>query len=216
MMINPSAEPALERLRLVAVIRTASADTAVEVGRALLAGGVTAAEITFTVPEAEEAIRHLAAEYPGAVGAGTVLSQGQGERALAAGASFLVSPVLVPELAPLCREASALVVLGGLTPSEIVAAIQAQADLVKVFPVSSLGGPNYVKSVLEPLPTARLMVSGGVARDQVRGYFALGVRSIALGGSLMPSSLVRSADWSALEALARQFSALLPEPGPTG
>jgi 2-dehydro-3-deoxyphosphogluconate aldolase/(4S)-4-hydroxy-2-oxoglutarate aldolase len=213
MMINPSAEPALERLRLVAVIRTDAAETAVEVGRALLKGGVNAAEITFTVPDAEAAIRSLAAEYPGAVGAGTVLNQAQGERALEAGAAFLVSPSLVPELAPLCREAGALVVLGGLTPSEIVAAIQAQADLVKVFPISSIGGPAYIKSVLEPLPTARLMVSGGVARDQVRTYFELGARSVALGGALTPAALVSSANWAALEGLAREFAALLPDSG---
>src|SRR5436305_6306 len=116
MMLNPSAEPVLERLKLVAVIRTESAELAVEVGRALLRGGVSAAEITFTVPDAPEAIRTLAAEWPDQVGAGTVLTAGQGAEALEAGAAFLVSPVLVPELAPLCREAGALTVLGGLTP----------------------------------------------------------------------------------------------------
>src|SRR5919201_747047 len=124
MMHNPSLEPTLDRLKLVGVIRTDSAELAVEAGRALLRGGVSAAEITFTVPDAAEAIRILAAEWPGRVGAGTVLVAGPGGEALEAGAAFLVSPVLVPELAPLCREAGALTVLGGLTPSEIVAAVK--------------------------------------------------------------------------------------------
>lgn len=211
MMLNPAAEPALERLRLVAVIRTDAAETAVEVGRALLRGGVSAAEITFTVPDAAEAIRVLAGEWPGVVGAGTVITAAQGSEALEAGAAFLVSPVLVPELAPMCREAGALVVLGGLTPSEIVAAVTAQADLVKVFPVGALGGPSYVKSVLEPLPSLQLMVSGGVGRDEVRTYLELGVRSVALGGALIPKALVEAGDWAGLEAHARTFAALLDE-----
>jgi 2-dehydro-3-deoxyphosphogluconate aldolase/(4S)-4-hydroxy-2-oxoglutarate aldolase len=206
MMLNPSAEPALERMKLVAVIRTNSAEMAVEVGRALLRGGVSAAEITFTVPEASEAIRMLAAESPGTVGAGTVLTSAQGSEALEAGAAFLVSPVLVEELPPLCREAGALAVLGGLTPSEIMAAARAQADLVKVFPVSAMGGLSYVRSILEPLPTAQLMVSGGVGRDELRSYLDLGVRSIALGGALMPTALIEARDWAGLEAHARTFT----------
>ena len=207
MMHNPRAEAGLERLRLAAVIRAETAELAVEIGRALLRGGVDAAEITFTVPDAAEAIRTLAAEWPGRVGAGTVLTALQGNEALEAGADFLVSPVLVPELAPMCREADALLVLGGLTPNEIVAAVHAQADLVKVFPVSALGGPSYVKSVLEPLPSVALMVSGGVARDQIRTYLELGVRSVALGGALMPKGLVEARDWAGLEAHARGFRA---------
>lgn len=210
MMLNPAAEPALERMRLVAVIRTDSAEVAAAVGRALLRGGVGAAEITFTVPDAAEAIRALAPEWPGAVGAGTVLSAAQGAEALEAGACFLVSPVLVPELAPMCREAGALTVLGGLTPSEIVAAVHAQADLVKVFPVSAMGGPSYVKAILEPLPQVSLMVSGGVTRDQIGSYLGLGVRSIALGGALMPKALVEARDWRGLEEHARAFCAALP------
>lgn len=210
MMLNPAAEPALERMRLVAVIRTDSAELATEVGRALLRGGVDAAEITFTVPDAAEAIRSLAPEWPGAVGAGTVLTGAQGTEALEAGASFLVSPVVVPELAPMCREAGALTVLGALTPSEIVAAAHAQADLVKVFPISALGGPDYIKAVLEPLPHLSLMVSGGVTREQIGTYLGLGVRSIALGGALMPRALVEARDWRGLEAHARAVRAALP------
>ena len=210
MMLNPAAESAIARMRLVAVVRAASAELAVEIGRAVLRGGVGAAEITFTVPEAAEAIRSLAAEWPDAVGAGTVLMPAQGSEALEAGARFLVSPVLVPELAPLCREAGALAVLGGLTPSEIVAAVKAQADLVKVFPISALGGLSYVKALVEPLPELALMVSGGVGREQVRGYLELGVRSVALGGALMPKALVEARDWRGLEDHVRTFCAELP------
>jgi 2-dehydro-3-deoxyphosphogluconate aldolase / (4S)-4-hydroxy-2-oxoglutarate aldolase len=163
------------------------------------------------VPEAAEAIRTLAAEWPGAVGAGTVLTASQGEQALGSGAAFLVSPVCLPELAPMCREAGALAVLGGLTPNEIVAAVKAQADLIKVFPISAMGGPAYVKSVLEPLPSVQLMVSGGVGRDEIGTYLRLGVRSVALGGALMPKPLVRAGDWVGLEAHARAFTASLAE-----
>jgi 2-dehydro-3-deoxyphosphogluconate aldolase/(4S)-4-hydroxy-2-oxoglutarate aldolase len=202
----------LDRLKLVAVIRTASADLALAAGRALLRGGVGAAEITFTVPDAPAAIRALAAEFPDAVGAGTVLTAEQGAAALLAGARFLVSPICLPELAPLCHEAGALAVLGGLTPTEIVAAERAGADLVKLFPVGPVGGQRYVRSVLEPLPRARLMVSGGVGVDEIAAYLRLGVRSVALGGALLPGPLLQAGDWAGLEAQARAIAARLDCP----
>ena len=195
----------LDRLKLVAVIRMPSAELAVEAGRALLRGGITAAEITFTVPDAPAALETLAAEWPGRVGAGTVLSPEQGRAALAAGAAFLVSPALVPELVPLAHGAGALAVLGGLTPSEIVAARRAGADVVKVFPVFAMGGPSYIQSVLEPLPDTRLMVSGGVGRDQIATYYRLGVCSVAIGGALLPRELIQARDWAGLERHARAF-----------
>lgn len=197
----------LDHHRLVAVVRTDTAAQALAAARAVLAGGMKLVEITFTVPEAAQVIAQLAQEAgaDALVGAGTVMSTQQGQEAIAAGARFIVSPTFVPELLPICQQADVVCIPGAMTPTEIVTAWQAGADLVKVFPINLVGGPAYIKTVREPLPDAPLLVSGGVTLQDFPHYLALGVRCVALGGDLMPQALVEQGDYQGITRNARRF-----------
>ena len=156
----------MEKTKLVAVVRTRTTEQALRTAEAIIVAGLTNIEITYTVPRAGEVLRELSFLGDRAtIGAGTVLTREQGEDALAAGARFLVSPILEAGLAPLCREAGAVCVLGGLTPTEVVGARRAGADVVKVFPVDMVGVPRYIKALQGPLPDTPLLVSGGVGFD---------------------------------------------------
>lgn len=196
--------------KLVAVVRTKTPEQALATAKALIQAGVRLIEITLTIPEAIEVIRHLARGQEGAViGAGTVITLEQAKEAVQAGARFLVSPVNQTELVPICQEAGVVSVVGGFSPTEILRASQAGADLVKVFPIGSLGGPTFIKELLGPLPDLPLMVSGGVNYDNFLDYLRLGVRTVALGGSLMPAKYIEAGDYSALAEHAGRFVAAL-------
>ena len=171
----------------------------------MAAAGVRGIEITFTVPDAAASIRDAIAALPPdvVVGAGTVLTEAQASDALQAGAQFLVSPVCDQWLVKIGHEHGALVAIGGLTPTEIVAAAQAGADYVKVFPGESLGGPAYIKHLRGPLPDIPLMVTGGVTRENAAAYLAAGAQSVGLGGDLMPKTMIRDRDFDGLVAHAR-------------
>ncbi len=186
-----------DALRLVAVIRADRPEDALFAARAMAEAGVRGIEITF--------IRDAAHELPGSVvvGAGTVMGAAQAREALDAGARFLVSPIMYPRLVELGHAAGALVAIGGLTPTEIVAAHRAGADWVKVFPGESLGGPAYIKHLRGPLPDIPLMVTGGVTRENAAAYLAAGAQSVGLGSDLAPRNLVRAGDVAGLVAHAR-------------
>lgn len=203
----------MERHCLVAVIRTPSAEQALAAAQAVLAGGMKLVEITFTVPDAARIIAQLAQEKEAdvLVGAGTVMNARQAEDAIAAGAHFVVSPVFVPELIPVCQRSEVLCIPGAMTPTEIVTTWRAGADLVKVFPVNHVGGPAFIKSIHEPLPDIPLLVSGSVTLEELHQYLALGVRCVALGGSLMPKDLLEQGDYQAIAANARRFAQALAE-----
>src|SRR5258708_5477970 len=146
---------------IVAVVRSESPDQLVRVVRALAEGGVTAAEITFTVPDALEVIRQVRKEMGDevALGAGTVLDPETARAALLAGAEYIVGPSTNLDVIRLCRRYDKLVMPGALTPTEVVAAWEAGADVVKIFP-SDLGGPTYLKAIRAPLPQIRMMPTG--------------------------------------------------------
>jgi 2-dehydro-3-deoxyphosphogluconate aldolase / (4S)-4-hydroxy-2-oxoglutarate aldolase len=186
----PDATVDTAALRLVAVIRAERPEDALFAARAMAAAGVRGIEITFTVPNAAASIREAIAALPPTVvvGAGTVLTEEQATDALQAGARFLVSPICDAPLVRIGHAAGALVAIGGLTPTEIVAAARAGADYVKVFPGESLGGPTYIKHLRGPLPDIPLMVTGGVTRANAAAYLAAGAQSVGLGSDLMPRS----------------------------
>jgi len=175
----------MQQHRLVAVVRSKIAKEALATARAVAEGGVKFVEITFTVPGAVDVIKALASESNVQVGAGTVLSKGQAEQGIGAGARFVVSPSLELDLIPLCHEAQVACIPGAASPTEIVNAIRAKADLVKIFPADTLGGPHFVRQMLGPFPDARFMVSGGVSEDNVKEYAALGVVGIVLGSAYL-------------------------------
>lgn len=197
-----------DSLRLVAVIRADRPEDALLAARAMARAGVRGVEITFTVPDAAAIIRQAADELPPevVVGAGTVLTHAQAAAALAAGARFLVSPVGDAWLVEMGHAAGAQVAIGGLTPTEIVAATRAGADYVKLFPGDSLGGPAYIRHLRGPLPDVSLMVTGGVTRENAAAYLAAGARSVGLGSDLAPKAMVAAGD---MEALTRHAAAMV-------
>src|SRR3970282_757991 len=149
--------------RLVAVVRSKSADEALALSRAAAEGGIKFVEITFSVPGALDVIKELAARKDIHVGAGTVLAPQQAERAIGVGAEFIVSPSLELNLVGICRMANLACFPGAATATEIVAAQRARADLVKIFPADLVGGLYLIRQMPGPFPDVRFMVSGGVS-----------------------------------------------------
>jgi 2-dehydro-3-deoxyphosphogluconate aldolase/(4S)-4-hydroxy-2-oxoglutarate aldolase len=190
----------------IAIVRLDDLEQAVEISRALLAGGITAQEFTLTNPHALEALAEVQRELPGELltGAGTVLDADMAQSALAAGAEFLVTPAFLPDVIMVGRRAGVPVVSGAFTPTEILGAWRAGADLVKVFPAGGVG-PAYIKDILGPLPTIPLVPTGGVNLRNCAAFLAAGAYTVAIGSSLVSRELVRQQDWQALTELARQY-----------
>lgn len=175
---------------LLAVVRGESRLAAVEVSQALVEGGVLGIEITFTTPQANLTIRDLKEEHGDRIllGAGTVTTREQAERAAEAGAAFLVSPGCDPELVPFMLETGLLVLPGTLTPSEVMLASRLGAEAVKLFPGSS-GGPPYLKALVGPFPNVPFLPTGGVSPENVTDWFAAGAFAVGAGGALAPATL---------------------------
>jgi 2-dehydro-3-deoxyphosphogluconate aldolase/(4S)-4-hydroxy-2-oxoglutarate aldolase len=199
---------AIEAVGVVAVVRLPDAAQAHDVSAALVDGGVTAIEITMTVPGAVELIATLARTAPPEVliGAGTVLEAKTAAAVIDAGAAFVVSPVFEPGMVAACRAAGRAVMPGCFTPTEIHAAWAAGADMVKVFPATSLG-PTFFADVLAPLPQLRLMPTGGVTRENAGSWIRAGARAIGVGSALVDKAAVREGRWSEITAAAREFVA---------
>jgi 2-dehydro-3-deoxyphosphogluconate aldolase/(4S)-4-hydroxy-2-oxoglutarate aldolase len=198
--------------RLVAVIRTATPELAERAARAVAEGGVRLVEITLTVPDAIELIAKLATDSAfrdagAVVGAGTVLSGAQAEDALLAGARFLVSPALIPDMIRAGRARDALTMPGTLTATEMVAAADAGADFIKVYPVATVGGPAYIANIRRALHLLPLVVTGNIEYDEIPQYLQAGVVGFGIGGPLIPADVLGRGDHAALVANARRFLA---------
>jgi 2-dehydro-3-deoxyphosphogluconate aldolase/(4S)-4-hydroxy-2-oxoglutarate aldolase len=179
----------LQARRLVAVVRSKSAEDALALAQAVAEGGIKFVEITFSVPGAIDVIQELARRRDLHVGAGTVLAPQQAERALTAGAEFVVSPSLELNLIGICHTANIACFSGAATPTEIIAAQRAHADLIKIFPADLAGGPYFIRQMQGPFPDARFMVSGGVSLKNVSEYVKVGVTGICLGSAYLGSLL---------------------------
>lgn len=195
----------MERRRLVAEVRTQTAVQALGVVDALAAAGLTTIEVSLAIPGAPEIISHLAARQDVVAGAGAVLDPRQAKEAISCGARFVASPIFAPDLVPVCRDANVVCILGGFTPSEIIAAQRAGAEMVKLFPGEALGGPGYIRSLLRQLTHVSLQVSGGFTAETFGDYLALPVRTLALSDLLIPPALVERGSWQALTNRARAF-----------
>ncbi|GAB4520640.1 MAG: bifunctional 4-hydroxy-2-oxoglutarate aldolase/2-dehydro-3-deoxy-phosphogluconate aldolase [Anaerolineae bacterium] len=196
----------IEAGKLIAVVRASSPQQAVSIGQALAEAGVRLIEITFTVPNAPAAIRELNQAVPEIlVGAGSVTTVAQAEQAIEAGARYVVSPVSALELIPVCHERGVATMVAGLTPTELFQGWQAGSDYVKLFPARAVGGPDYIREVLAPLPQLPLVPTGGVTLENFKAYLAAGARAVGLGSALVPKALVQAGDWAGLTAHARQF-----------
>jgi 2-dehydro-3-deoxyphosphogluconate aldolase / (4S)-4-hydroxy-2-oxoglutarate aldolase len=191
---------------VVAVMRAPSAEILQDIAQALLEGGVPAIEVTMTTPRAIDAIEKLADRFgdQAIVGVGTVLDAATARDAIAAGAQFVVSPTLCPEVIQTTRRYGRISVPGAFTPTEILAAWTAGADLVKVFPATKLG-PEYLKDILAPLPMLRLTPTGGVDVRNVGDWIRAGASCVGAGAALVSREAMAKKDWTAITASARAF-----------
>lgn len=191
---------------VVAVIRAPKGELLADVAEALLAGGVEAMEVTFTVPAAHRVLEKVAERLGDRIvlGAGTVLDPETARTALLAGAQFIVAPTVSLPTIELCRRYGKPIMPGALTPTEVLAAWQAGADIVKIFP-SELTGPGYLKALHGPLPQIRLMPTGGVNLQTAADFLRAGACALGIGGSLVEPKAVANGDMARIESLARQY-----------
>jgi 2-dehydro-3-deoxyphosphogluconate aldolase/(4S)-4-hydroxy-2-oxoglutarate aldolase len=199
--------PLLDRLRaarVVPVVRTSSSATAATAVRWLRDSSLGIFEITMTVPNAPALIREIAADPALLVGAGTVPDAIAAQTCLDAGAKFIVAPWVDYSLAPPCRSAGALLMLGAMTPSEVRGALAAGADVVKVFPAAALGGPAHVRALASVFPSVAFCPTGGIAPGEVRSYLAAGAAFVGMGGALVDERRIAGGDRDAIVAAARQ------------
>jgi 2-dehydro-3-deoxyphosphogluconate aldolase / (4S)-4-hydroxy-2-oxoglutarate aldolase len=195
----------LAAVPVVAILRAADAGRFLEVAGVLYEGGVRAIEVTLTSEGALAAFGRVREELPGdaMLGVGTVRSAGDAERAVDAGATYLVAPDFRPEMVGFAVQRGIPVVPGALTPTEVAAAWAAGATAVKVFPVSAVGGPAYLKAVRAPLPEVPLVPTGGVGIDDVGAYLAAGAAAVGLGSPLLGDAGDPGGDLAALGDRAR-------------
>jgi 2-dehydro-3-deoxyphosphogluconate aldolase / (4S)-4-hydroxy-2-oxoglutarate aldolase len=196
----------IEQLGIVAVIRLRDPGKLRAVVDAIVAGGVRALEVTMTVPGAVELIRGLAPTLPDGflLGAGTVIDAATARAVIDAGAQFVISPVFRREVIAACHERGVPVAPGCFTPTEILDAHDAGADIVKVFPATTLG-PQYIKDVRAPLPQLKLMPTGGVSPDNAGDWIRAGAVAVAAGSSLLDAKAIDSGRYDVITANARRF-----------
>jgi 2-dehydro-3-deoxyphosphogluconate aldolase / (4S)-4-hydroxy-2-oxoglutarate aldolase len=205
-----SREKALGLIReigLIPIIRVSTSEDAFQAVEAIVAGGVPIAEITMVVPNAlqvmERAVEHFGEKV--LLGAGTVLDTETCRAAIFAGAEFIVTPSLDVRVIELARRYSKVCIPGGLTPTEILTAWQAGADMVKVFPCGPAGGPRYIKSIRGPFPQIDLIPTGGVDLESTPKYIRAGAAAVAVGGELVSSKALREGNSASITASARQY-----------
>jgi 2-dehydro-3-deoxyphosphogluconate aldolase/(4S)-4-hydroxy-2-oxoglutarate aldolase len=189
--------------RVIPVVRTRSAHSAAKAIEWLREAGLRIFEITMTVPDATALIRDLASDPALLVGAGTVPDANTAEACLQAGARFIVAPWIDPSLAAPCRAARAALMLGAMTPTEVRAALAAGADVVKLFPASSVGGPGHVKALVSVFPGVLFCPTGGVEPANFSAYLAAGAAFVGMGGALVDERRIEAGDRDAIQAAAR-------------
>ncbi|TFG49527.1 MAG: bifunctional 4-hydroxy-2-oxoglutarate aldolase/2-dehydro-3-deoxy-phosphogluconate aldolase [Anaerolineales bacterium] len=199
-------------LGILAVIRGPSEELTLKMVAALVAGGVTGIEITFTTPNALEVVRALDNEFGSKIilGMGTLTQPGQAEAAKQAGAIFLVSPHTDKKLAKAMIGTGLSVMMGALTPSEVMKARAYGSDVVKIFP-GSLGGPAYMKSLKGPFPDIPMMPTGGVSDQNIKDWFIAGAFAVGAGSNLCPKSMALAGDFDQITAIAQKYMAAIIE-----
>lgn len=197
---------------IVAVVRAPSGELLADVAEALLAGGIEVMEITFTVPRADKVLEKVADRLGDKVllGAGTVLDTETARIALLAGARFLVSPTVNLDVIRLCQRYSKLIMPGAFSPTEVLTAWEAGADIVKIFP-SEITGPAYLKALHGPLPQIQLMPTGGVNLETAAEFIKCGACALGIGGSLVEAKAVAAGDMQRIESLARQYVSIVQQ-----
>ncbi len=206
-MPNTDLIATLRAARVVPVVRTSTAARAATAVSWLRDAGIRIFEITMTIPDAPALIRELASDPSLLIGAGTVPDRASAAICLAAGARFIVAPWIDPTLSAPCRDAGAALMLGALTPTEVRAALAANADVVKIFPASSVGGPAHIKALASVLPHVPFCPTGGVEPGNVAAFLSAGAAFVGMGGALVDEKRIAAGDRAAIQAAARQVLA---------
>jgi len=187
-------------------VRVAAADLALFAAETVYAAGIPVVEITMTVPGGVDVISQLSHKHPDIiVGAGTVLDVETAQRCVDAGARFLTSPGLVPEVLEYALKNDVVAIPGALTPSEVIVAWKAGADFVKIFPCAQMGGDRYIRALKVPLPHVPLIASGGVNQLTAANFIFAGASSLGIGSELMPKQAILKRQDQWIHELARRF-----------
>jgi len=201
----------IRKVALVPVLRATSADVAMRAAAAIEAGGVSLLEVTMTVPGAIDVISAVSKNAQGRVivGAGTVLDAETARACIIAGAKFIVSPALNLGTIEVCRRYSVAVIPGALTPTEIVTAWQAGADIVKVFPCGAVGGPKYLSALKGPLPQIELIPTGGVSLANAADFLVAGACALGVGSDFVESSAMAKGNFDVITENAKKYVAIV-------
>lgn len=198
---------AMLEIGIVPVVRTSSADEAVRSIEAIHEGGIRAAEITMTVPGAVRALEAVAAKFGNKIvlGAGTVLDPETARICMLAGAEFFVTPSLNLATIEIAQRYSKPIMPGALTPTEVVTAWQAGADIIKVFPAGAMGGPKYIKALKGPFPQIEMIPTGGVNLETAGEFLKAGACAVAVGGELIDAANCKAGKYDVFTDRARQY-----------
>jgi len=196
----------IEDSGIIAVIRAEQADQAINIASAVSAGGIVAIEITLTVPDAFAVMEEVHKNLRGRIllGAGTVLDAESARRAIRAGAEFLVSPMLNPDMVKLCKKHGKIAIPGAFTPTEIATAWRGGADIIKIFP-ASVGGPEMIKDLRGPFPQIKFLPTGGVTLENVAQFIKAGAVAVAVGGNIIDKKAVSLGKFDVITENSRKF-----------
>jgi 2-dehydro-3-deoxyphosphogluconate aldolase/(4S)-4-hydroxy-2-oxoglutarate aldolase len=211
----------IQSVGLIPAVRVSTTEEAWFAAEAVSRGGIPIVELTMTVPKAAELITHLVKKHPQmVVGAGTVLDVETARACLDAGARFITSPGLDLATLEFVVKQGVAVLPGALTPSEVMAAVKAGADFVKIFPCAQIGGPTYIRALRAPFPTVSFIAAGGVNQQNVADYILAGVAAVGIGAHLIPPRAIEAKEPEWVVELARRFSHIVrqtrSEMAPTG
>ena len=201
----------ITEIGIVPVVRTSSAEGAIKSIDAIYRGGIRAAEITMTVPGAIRALEKVADQFGDKIvlGAGTVLDPETARACMLAGAEFFVTPTLKTSTIEIVRRYSKVICPGALTPTEVVTAWEAGADIVKIFPCGNVGGPKYIKALRGPFPHIEMIPTGGVNLETAGEFLKAGACAVAVGSELVDAKTVREGRFEVIEERARQYLAVI-------
>jgi 2-dehydro-3-deoxyphosphogluconate aldolase/(4S)-4-hydroxy-2-oxoglutarate aldolase len=195
---------------IMPVIRAANSAEALRAVEAICAGGISIVEITMTVPDAPRVLREVArANSEFLVGAGTVLNAEQAEICIDAGARFLISPGLAPEVLRTAAKHGVLAIPGAFTPSEVMAALELGVEVIKIFPCGSGGGPSHIKALRGPFPDCRFIPTGGVSLKNAEDYFSAGAFALGIGAELADLAALRKNEPHRITEAAKSLAAIV-------
>ena len=205
--MSETTQETIERVGLIPVLRAKSVAQGRAVVDALIAGGVTVVEVTMTVPGAVDLLKQLKKEYGEKLllGSGTVTTADQAQATIDAGAEFVVSPSLHPEVIRVTKANNKISCPGALTPTEAITAWNAGADYVKIFPCSAVGGASYLKALLAPFPHFKLIPTGGVTLTTAESFLKAGARALGVGSDLVNLAAVDAGKPETITATAREY-----------